>query len=817
MSVGGDSVNGVERLVFDDATIVLVGTGGSEYADLNSALAATTTEKLFGTLAVNASTPFSTAAQFQALVARFVSGSTTSLNITGMSSAQLTAILGSEGAFPGFTYPPVRVATIVGSSVTVKNYYTTIAAGITASAAGDTIDVAAGTYSENIVVGKSLTLRGAQAGVKATGADRTGGETVINGLGNSSSFVVTIEADNVTVDGFKVDIRNLARDGINTRTGSPVAPATTALRTGITLVNNWVYCNLPARTNAVNGIVFGEHVSNAAQAFSAEIANVTIRDNYIGMVTTSSTATPAAQSITGARGIVFTNMFRNSGASLAYTGLVVDGNTVFSTYNTIIQAQLQTRLVGAQFTNNLIGNSRSGPNLPTLVAGSVFSNNTIQDIAPSTDYYSNLTGAYLGVVDSTVSGNTFRRIGGTAAMVIAGGRSADPTYFPASANSTVSNNSITYNDVALSANAPYSSGVLFEPNTVSAAVAVNNVLTGRQAGTTGAQAGSITLSGNTFVNSAFGSSPAVAIAQLSASTTANPNGNTFNGTALSSSSSNADIFAVADMVADRVDASGLGYVQFKSGEVFITPASFWAASSTTSANVANALAVASENGTLWIKSGAYTGGSATVSVAGLTANAEAGTSGVSFTLGSADAIVLAGAGDMDVNGNANANTVNSKRRRELDHRRRRHRHRQHGHRDAVVARGLGRPHRRRRRQRRQRRAPRVHRRNHRRDRRDRQRVRLARPGARAQRQREALRQPQLHQQQLHRLGVVRRRARARHLGLDPDRRCPGHERHAALGDRREHRLVPDARVPAGPGGQLDQHDHGLLRHHPVGD
>jgi hypothetical protein len=167
----------------------------------------------------------------------------------------------------------------------------------------------------------------------------------------------------------------------------------------------------------VNGIVFGEHISNSAQAINAEIANVTIEDNYIDMTTSSVAASPTATGNVGARGVVFTNMFRNSNASLTYTGLVVDDNTVFATYQTILQAQLQTRMVGATFTNNLIGNSRSGPNLPTLIGGSVFNNNTIQNINPGSDYYSNLAGAYLGVVGSTVSGNTFRNIGGTATTI----------------------------------------------------------------------------------------------------------------------------------------------------------------------------------------------------------------------------------------------------------------------------------------------------------------------------------------------------------------------------------------------------------------
>ncbi|MFM9009670.1 MAG: beta strand repeat-containing protein, partial [Planctomycetota bacterium] len=462
-----------------------------------------------------------------------------------------------------------------------------------------------------------------------------------------------------------VEIRSSARDGINTRTGNAVSPATTAVRSNITIRNTWVYANLPSRTNAVNGIVFGEHTSNSAQAFSAQISNVTIKDNYIDLTTSSTVASPTNTNPTGARGIVFTNMFRNSGASLEYTGLVVQDNTVFSTYQTILQAQVQTKMLGATFTGNTIGKSRSGPSLPTLLAGSVFSNNKIQDINPGSDYYSNLAGAYLGVVNSTVSNNTFSNIGGTAGLVLAGGRSADATYFPASSNSTVSGNNFTYNDQAVSSLAGYTSGILFESNTVATAVNVNGWLTGRQPGTTGAVASTITLSGNTFVDAASSASlPSVAIAQESFGTTlnaVNATPNVFNGTSLTGTTTTADLFTIADEVADVVDATNLGSVTLKSGNVYVTPGSFWAASSTTEADVARAVAVATASGNVWVKAGAYAATSATATVDNLTVDLPAGVTGfvgvvldASVTNGSA---TLTGAADANLTGNTGNNTL----------------------------------------------------------------------------------------------------------------------------------------------------------------
>src|SRR6185503_3798722 len=47
--------------------------------------------------------------------------------------------------------------------------YLTISAAVLAASSGDTIKVCPGTYLENVVLNKSLTLLGAQAGVDARG------------------------------------------------------------------------------------------------------------------------------------------------------------------------------------------------------------------------------------------------------------------------------------------------------------------------------------------------------------------------------------------------------------------------------------------------------------------------------------------------------------------------------------------------------------------------------------------------------------------------------------------------------------------------
>lgn len=85
-------------------------------------------------------------------------------------------------------------------NVTMGTYYFTIQAAITAATAGDVIEVAAGTFNEYLTVNKSLTIKGANAGIHpAVGTHPTevvgtrGAETILNNL--------VPAADNITVDG----------------------------------------------------------------------------------------------------------------------------------------------------------------------------------------------------------------------------------------------------------------------------------------------------------------------------------------------------------------------------------------------------------------------------------------------------------------------------------------------------------------------------------------------------------------------------------------------------------------------------------------
>src|ERR1700687_171062 len=165
-------------------------------------------------------------------------------------------------------------ATVGGPTCSVPGDYATIQAAV--SVAGcTTVNVAAGSYTENVTISHSLILNGAQAGADARSP--RGSESIING---GASANVTITANNVTVDGFTLN---------GPSSSGTAAVVMQTANTGETIQNNIINnpgraassttSNTAFRKNAVNNTATS---SDGFQANSTPISGLTVADNKFG-------------------------------------------------------------------------------------------------------------------------------------------------------------------------------------------------------------------------------------------------------------------------------------------------------------------------------------------------------------------------------------------------------------------------------------------------------------------------------------------------------------------------------------------------------
>jgi parallel beta-helix repeat protein len=93
--------------------------------------------------------------------------------------------------------PPPPSTTLCVNPGGTGGCYSTIQAAVSAAAANDTINVAAGTYTEDVTIGKSLSLVGAGAGQSIIDATNLANGILLDGLNNPG-------LQNVTISGFTV-------------------------------------------------------------------------------------------------------------------------------------------------------------------------------------------------------------------------------------------------------------------------------------------------------------------------------------------------------------------------------------------------------------------------------------------------------------------------------------------------------------------------------------------------------------------------------------------------------------------------------------
>jgi hypothetical protein len=243
-----------------------------------------------------------------------------------------------------------------------------------------TINVAAGTYAENVTIPRPLTLNGAQAGNDAR--VRSGAESIINGGVGAN---ITITADGVTVDGFTLN--------------GPVSSGTAAIvmqtgNTGETIQNNII--NNPGRAASIttSDTTFSKNaVNNTAtstdgfQANSTPVTNLTISDNNFGganggiynaditVIEGNSNVVVSGNTSSGDGTLIA--LFKTDGAQITGNTIVGDGasSAIFiggGDINVSVTGNKVSSAGRAVRVNNIIGSANSS----VTITGNTLKNNT---------------------------------------------------------------------------------------------------------------------------------------------------------------------------------------------------------------------------------------------------------------------------------------------------------------------------------------------------------------------------------------------------------------------------------------------------------
>lgn len=283
-------------------------------------------------------------------------------------------------------YPPVKNITHVG-------YYTTIQAAIDAATAGDTIRVAAGSYTEAVVINKAIDLRGANYNVSPRGVRRP--ESKIDK--NDGNTLFKVYADGVSINGFEMT-SPLANNCISHDNA-------TSGRSNLSYTHNWIHDIGTA--NPRSGTTYAIHY--VSRAYPAH--DILIADNRIENVGNSANSSDKANNSAGI-------YFGDSASTSTIAGLVIERNTVSNiaaklgwsgkiAWGIIIgtQAQVQGAIISNNEVSQINGGTARGIALEGNTPNALVISNKISDVKQAVRIENNN-----GAASTTLSLNSFERV-----------------------------------------------------------------------------------------------------------------------------------------------------------------------------------------------------------------------------------------------------------------------------------------------------------------------------------------------------------------------------------------------------------------------
>lgn len=281
-----------------------------------------------------------------------------------------------------------------GGCGTLVNPCNTVQNGVDNAAAGDTVLVAAGTYTETVIVNKSLTLLGAQNGVDARGRS-AGTESVVNGL--SGAF--NISASNVSIDGFTIEDAS----GPGVKVSGPI--------NGIQILNNIIRDN-----------ILGLYFNNGG---NAQIVKFNLFDSNNGAGTNTgigvySDSASVVDSLNNS--LIDNNKFTGQNTAAIFLdgfqlNIDITNNQLLDDSSIILQNVTAPLITG----NTITGSNSDAVRLIGGVDGTIITCNTIENSAGSALRVAG-TATNINVNDNNIQGNLFGIKLDPGAYNTAGGR-----------------------------------------------------------------------------------------------------------------------------------------------------------------------------------------------------------------------------------------------------------------------------------------------------------------------------------------------------------------------------------------------------------
>jgi parallel beta-helix repeat protein len=505
--------------------------------------------------------------------------------------------------------------------------FATIQDGLNAVASGGTVYVAAGTYSENVLVNKPVTLLGANAGLAGSSGSRTA-ESGVRTNGNQTA-IFTVAASGVTIDGFLLEgddpsvtgsalasgVDSNALYGVHTST--PVSnltvedsivrdvfvgvrgdgPTSGSAVSGSLVTNDWF--------DSIGNFDFGYAVSLRTN-FYADVTNNLMTHVWSGLHTNNfylpgpTTWTMSGNEVHSyAGGLLYWLQYQ------AATGLTVSNNQFFAETGAVAN-NFGMLLVSIQdsvkptFTNNTITGTDYGVGLTNVSTSNTItldSSNSIVGTKKAGVYLTdNLTFNPVNTTDLTTNSYTGPN---SAIAVVLDGLSIQPAS----------------GDGILVEAARTSASDVSTTATIGSGVSISGGTTGLVVSGAAASIAGHTLNDMTFTGQ---SGQYIDLTQGAlAGSTLDATGVTFDGHT-GATATLAQNFAIEDKISDYLDAGTLGYVKLNAGQVYVAHSSELANAGAVQRGVNAALAgdVVNLQAGTYVANGHYTVSGSTVGATG---------------------------------------------------------------------------------------------------------------------------------------------------------------------------------------------------------